>query len=75
MAWSRVVAGYPADANYANSSLKRFQEITGYSGTPSTSLSFWNDFRRRTITEVVRRGMTEVLRADNPRQPLRHICG
>jgi uncharacterized lipoprotein YddW (UPF0748 family) len=67
-------AGYPSDAGYTKSSLARFQDITGFVGTPSTSNSQWNDFRRRSITELVRRIMFEVATVDNPRQPLRHTA-
>lgn len=65
-------AGYPASNSYQNSGLKRFQAITGYAGTPSTTYDPWDDFRRRTITEVVRRAQVIMATADNPRQPLRH---
>jgi uncharacterized lipoprotein YddW (UPF0748 family) len=67
-------AGYPPDTAYTGSSLARFQRITGRTDTPSTSDTQWNDFRRRTITEFVRRVMFEVATADNPRQPLRHTA-
>ena len=70
--YTQTDAGYPADLSYTKSSLRRFQDITGYSGTPSTTYDPWDDFRRRTITEVVRRAMFEVPTIDNPRQPLRH---
>ncbi len=64
-------AGYPSDAGYAGSGLARFQDLTGYVGTPPVSGSTsWNDFRRQTITEFVRRLRAEVATAPNPRQPL-----
>ncbi len=66
-------AGYPADAAYANSSLARFQRITGYVGTPPAyGETSWNDFRRRTIDELIRRCRAEIPSiTTNPRQPLR----
>lgn len=66
-------AGYPAVSSYADSGLARFRDLTGYGGTPSPSgVSSWNDFRRRTIDEFVRRLRAEIpsIRS-NPRQPLR----
>jgi uncharacterized lipoprotein YddW (UPF0748 family) len=66
-------AGYPAHTWYDRSGLARFQEITGYSGTPPIDYAQWNDFRRREITEVVRRAQAEMATIrSNPRQPLRH---
>lgn len=71
--YTSTSAGYPADTGYAASSLARFQQITGYVGTPPTTEPTWNDFRRRTITEHVRRARAEVaLIGTNPQQPLRH---
>lgn len=67
-------AGYPAYTWYDNSGLERFKRITGYVGTPGTNDSQWDDFRRREVTELVRRAMVEVAIADNPRQPLRHTA-
>jgi uncharacterized lipoprotein YddW (UPF0748 family) len=68
-------AGYPADTSYPKSSLARFQQITGYSGTPSTSYGPWDDFRRRTITELVRRVRAEIPTiTSNPRQPVRYTA-
>ncbi len=65
--------GYPADASYEFSSLKRFQRITGFVGTPAPSTASWRDFRRRTVGELVRRTRAEVAAVKtNPRQPLRH---
>ena len=66
-------AGYPADPNYAGSSLARFQRLTGYVGTPPPSgETSWNDFRRRTINEFVRRCRAEIPSiTSNPRQPVR----
>ena len=72
--YTQTNAGYPADLNYDKSSLARFHDVTGRSDVPSTSDTEWNDFRRRTITEVVRRAMHEVATADNERQPLRHTA-
>ncbi len=65
-------AGYPADVNYPDSSLERFQRRTGFSGTPApTGNTAWNDFRRRTIDEYVRRLRAEIPSIPNARQPLR----
>ncbi len=68
-------AGYPAYNWYTRSGLERFREISGFSGTPSTDYGPWNDFRRREVTEVVRRAQVEMATiASNPRQPLRHTA-
>lgn len=67
-------AGYPAYAWYDNSGLERFKRITGYVGTPPTDNGSWDDFRRREVTELVRRAQVEVATAENPRQPLRHTA-
>jgi len=73
--YTQTDAGYPADTGYANSSLARFQRITGYVGTPPSSDTTWQDFRRRTISELVRRCRAEVPAVTtNPRQPLRHTA-
>jgi uncharacterized lipoprotein YddW (UPF0748 family) len=66
-------AGYPSDENYEKSSLARFRELTWYSGTPApTGEPSWDDFRRRTISEFVRRLRAELpLATSNPQQPLR----
>ena len=71
--YTQTDAGYPADTSYANSSLKRFQRIYNRGDVPSASDSQWSDFRRRTITELIRRCRAEIpsIRT-NPRQPLRH---
>jgi uncharacterized lipoprotein YddW (UPF0748 family) len=66
-------AGYPAYTWYDNSGLERFRRITGYSGTPPSDYEPWCDFRRREITELVRRAQVEMATiTSNPRQPLRH---
>ncbi len=68
-------AGYPADESYPRSGLARFREITSYSGTPDTDYEPWNDFRRREVTEVVRRAQVETATiSSNPCQPLRHTA-
>lgn len=66
-------AGYPADESYENSGLARFRRIAGYEGTPpSSGETSWNDFRRRTIDELIRRCRAEIPSiTTNPRQPLR----
>ena len=64
--WDRIRyeqtdAGYPAYTSYAKSGLARFKAITGYGGTPPpTGEPSWNDFRRRGITELVRRAQVEI---------------
>lgn len=73
--YTNTNAGYPADASYNNSGLKRFQRLTGRADVPpSTGDAQWNDFRRRSITEIMRSAMTDTATADNPRQPLRHTA-
>ncbi|MBN1491704.1 MAG: family 10 glycosylhydrolase [Phycisphaerae bacterium] len=73
--YTQTDAGYPTDLSYAKSSLARFQQITGYSGTPSPSYWLWNNFRRRTIDELIRRCRAEIAAIDsNPQQPLRHTA-
>lgn len=68
-------AGYPAYTWYEKSGLQRFKDITGYSGTPASSYGPWQDFRRRGVTEVVRRAQVEMATIQsNPRQPLRHTA-
>ena len=67
-------AGYPADNAYANSGLERYRRISGNSGTPTSTDASWSDFRRREVTELVRRANVEVALADNPNQPLRHTA-
>lgn len=70
--YTQTDAGYPADSSYTGSSLARWQAITGNTITPNpTGNSSWNDFRRRTIDEFVRRLRAEIPSIPNPRQPLR----
>lgn len=64
-------AGYPVVLNNPKSSLERFKAITGYVGTPSNGVTSWEDFRRRGITEVVRRIYAEMhANKDTQQQPL-----
>lgn len=66
-------SGYPADNSYAKSSLARFQDITGYVGSPTTTgNTAWDDFRRHTITELVRRSQVLVAAKTDHPQPIRH---
>ena len=67
-------AGYPAVASHDKSGLRRFQRITGRTDVPAPSGDAqWDDFRRRTINELVARVRGELpLITTNPRQPLRH---
>lgn len=53
--------GYPSNLSYARSGLQRFTDITGYIGTPPpTGETAWDDFRRREVTELVRRCRFEI---------------
>jgi len=75
--WDRIRhvqadSGYPTNTSYANSGLARFQRITGYSGTPSSSYGPWSDFRRRCVTELVRRTRAEIAAIPSVSQPVRH---
>ncbi|MCP4250726.1 MAG: family 10 glycosylhydrolase [bacterium] len=73
--YTNTDAGYPAHNWYTESGLARFKTITGYVGTPSTGYGPWNDFRRREVTELVRRTQAEIATiASNPQQPLRHTA-
>ncbi|MGB9623332.1 MAG: immunoglobulin domain-containing protein, partial [Phycisphaerae bacterium] len=67
-------AGYPSSTSYTNSGLARFRRITGYPGTPPpTGYAPWDDFRRRGVTELIRRLRAEIPSiTGNPRQPVRH---
>jgi uncharacterized lipoprotein YddW (UPF0748 family) len=70
--YTQADAGYPADEDYAASTLARFRELIWYHGTPPPEgNTAWNDFRRRTIDELVRRCRAEIPFISNPRQPLR----
>jgi uncharacterized lipoprotein YddW (UPF0748 family) len=70
--YTQVDAGYPAYEDHAGSTLARFRVLYGYSGTPApTGVEAWNDFRRQTIDEFVRRLRVEIPSiTSNPRQPL-----
>ncbi len=72
--YTQTDAGYPSSLSYARSGLARFKRISGYPGTPpATGYTPWDDFRRREVTELVRRTRAEIASvAGNPRQPLRH---
>lgn len=73
--YTQTDAGYPADNGYANSGLKRFQRITGRTDVPAaTGDTQWNDFRRRTIDELVRRVRAEIPSIPGSRQPLRYTA-
>lgn len=64
-------AGYPADLDYDGSSLARFQALTGFVGVPpAQGNGAWDDFRRQTITEFVRRLRAEIASVDSPQQPV-----
>ena len=65
-------AGYPSYNWYTKSGLARFRAIEGYAGTPAEDYGPWEDFRRREINELIRRGYVEIhTDTSNPRQPLR----
>ncbi len=73
--YDQADAGYPAVSSYPLSSLARFRNLTGYVGTPPpVGETSWNDFRRRSIDELVRRARAEIASIANPRQPLRHTA-
>jgi len=61
--YTQYDAGYPARSSYEMSGLKRFQRIYNRTDVPSSSDSSWNDFRRRTIDELVRRCRAEIVDA------------
>lgn len=64
-------AGYPANNSYAKSSLARFRAQTGFVGTPpTTGNASWDNFRRQTISEIVKRFRCEIASITNPRQPI-----
>ena len=71
--YTQVDAGYPADESYPKSTLARFRDLTWYQGTPPPEgNTSWNNFRRRTIDELVRRCRAEIPSiTSNPRQPVR----
>lgn len=71
--YTQADAGYPAVTSYANSGLERFKRIYNRTDTPAPSGDTqWNDFRRRTIDEVVSRVRMEMPDMPSPRQPLRY---
>lgn len=74
--YTQTDAGYPSNTSYANSGLERYRRISGAAAIPSsTGDNNWNDFRRRTIDEHVRRSFAEMASiSTNPRQPLRHTA-
>lgn len=73
--YTQTDAGYPADNNYENSGLARFRRICGRTDVPTaTGDTQWNDFRRRSIDELIRRCRAEIPTIDSPRQPLRHTA-
>ncbi|MHC4798793.1 MAG: glycoside hydrolase family 10 protein [Planctomycetota bacterium] len=64
--YTQTDAGYPSDTTYQYSTKKRFERIGGYT---------WDDFRRRTIDELISRCRAEIPSIkSNPRQPLRHTA-
>ena len=69
-------AGYPASRTYARSGLARFGAATGRSDVPPPiGDTAWDDFRRRTIDELVRRSRAEIAAAkSNPAQPISHTA-
>lgn len=74
--WDRIRyavndGGYPVDLNYPKSSLARFRRITGRTDIPDKADAQWNDFRRRTIGELVARCQAEI-QALRPDKPVRH---
>jgi uncharacterized lipoprotein YddW (UPF0748 family) len=69
--YTQTDGGYPADNNYTDSSLKRFQRIYNRSDVPTIDDTDWSNFRRRTIDELVRRCRAEIPGMPSSRQPLR----
>ncbi len=71
--YTQTDAGYPASSTYPGSTLARYRARTGATGTPPASgNTAWNDWRRETISELVRRLRAEIPSiVSNPRQPLR----
>ncbi len=72
--YTQTDGGYPADAAYTNSGLARYKRIYNTTSTPSVSNTNWSNFRRRTISELIRRCRAEIPSIPNPRQPLRHTA-
>ena len=71
--YTQADAGYPADSTYTNSGLARFQRLYNFTGVPTvTNEPAWDEFRRRTIDELIRRVRAELPSIPNARQPLRH---
>lgn len=74
--WDRIryaVAdgGYPTDLDYPHSGLARFRRITGRKDIPAVSDPSWQDFRRRSIDELIARCQAEI-QALSPHKPIRH---
>lgn len=69
--YTQTDAGYPARSSYDNSGLRRYQRIYDRPGIPLSNDSLWSEFRRRTLSELVRRCRAEIpdIR-DNPNQPV-----
>ena len=65
-------AGYPTDAGFADSGLARFRRLYNRADTPpATGDAQWNDFRRQTIDELIRRCQWEIgIRA--PERTVKH---
>ena len=77
--YTQTDAGYPSDNSYYNSGLKRCRRATkGLDDTwipNATGDATWDNFRRREVSELVRRCLFEVRAiTGNPRQPLRHTA-
>jgi uncharacterized lipoprotein YddW (UPF0748 family) len=70
--YTQADAGYPTDTAYTNSTLARFHRVTGRSDIPASTDSAWSDFRRRGVTELVRRVRAEIPTIPNVRQPIRY---
>ncbi len=66
--------GYPAAGTYSGTSLARFHSISDRADLPLTADPQWSDFRRRAITEFVRRAMIEIRLIEDPKRPLRHTA-
>ena len=69
-------AGYPANNSCSGSGLARFHATTGRSDTPMANGDVaWDNFRRRTIDELVRRTRAEIAAIKtSPAQPVSYTA-
>lgn len=62
---------YPTNVDTPNSTLARFKQITGYTGTPDPTYGPWQDFRRRVNDEFIARAHAEILGYCTPTRQIR----